>query len=74
MKVSELIKALNESIEKYGDHNVCTWSPTEMSDVRPVSHLQRMQIKGEEMTIIDCHRNWPSKTGQPSGSGRDNNC
>ncbi|AKV07905.1 hypothetical protein B723_16375 [Pseudomonas fluorescens NCIMB 11764] len=73
MKASELIKALKESIDRYGDQNVCTWSPTESCDIRPVSNLRRMAVKDEDVVVIDCHRNWPSTTGEPSGSGRDNN-
>lgn len=73
MKATELIKALNESIQKHGDHDVCTWSPTESCDLRPISHLSRMLIRGTDVTVIDCHRNWPSKTGEPSGDLRDNN-
>jgi hypothetical protein len=72
MKASELINLLNESIKEHGDHVVCTWSPFESSDVRPVSYLRRMHAHGEDVSVIDCHRNWPSKTGEPSGDGRDN--
>jgi len=73
MKASELITALKEHIEKYGDQDICTWSPTENCDVRPVSYIARMEHRGKDIAVVDCHRNWPSTTGKPSGDYRDNN-
>lgn len=70
MKISELIRLLEAGKTKHGDKEIRTFSP---DGYRPVSEVtQGMSFDREDFLIIDYVRNWPSKTGEPSGKGRDN--
>lgn len=70
MNISELINLLEASKEKYGDKEIRTSSP---DGFRPIVNvLPGMSFDREDFLFIDYLRNWPSKTGEPSGKGRDN--
>lgn len=70
MKISELIQHLEAAKKLHGDSEIRTWSP---EGFRPASEITTAPSFGEgTYIIIDYQRNWPSKTGEPSGKGRDN--
>lgn len=70
MKISELINLLEASKTEYGDKEIRTHSPEGFRPISKVTH--GMSFDSEDFLIIDYARNWPSKTGGPSGNGRDN--
>lgn len=70
MKISELIKLLEASKNEHGDKEIRTYS---QEGFRPISAVtQGMSFDGDDFLIIEPQRNWPSKTGEPSGKHRDN--
>ncbi|MDF3134496.1 hypothetical protein [Pseudomonas extremaustralis] len=70
MKISELVKVLEACKAEHGDKEIRTFSP---EGFRPISEVTPgLSFDGEDYLIIEYVRNWPSKTGEPSGRGRDN--
>ena len=73
MKISELITKLEACLAEYGDRELRTWSPSETHTLKPVSDVVApVSFNGKDYLVVDSQRNWPSKTEEPSGKGRDN--
>ncbi len=73
MKISELIEQLKQFQQKHGDIEVAAASEHVKGSPRPVYGVSNMHLQGDEpYAYIGTHVNWPSKTGNPSGKGRDN--
>ncbi|WP_339474375.1 hypothetical protein [Pseudomonas sp. RL_5y_Pfl2_69] len=70
MKISELIGLLEAKKKEYGDKEIRVFSH---DGFRPIVDVSRgVSFDGEDFLIFEHVRNWPSKTGEPSGKKRDN--